>query len=50
MKGIVITSIMSITGWLGWWLGSQIGLYTALILSLIGTALGLYYARRFLDF
>jgi hypothetical protein len=50
MKGIIITTIMSVTGWFGWWLGSHIGLITALILSLIGTALGLYYGRRLLEF
>jgi hypothetical protein len=33
-------------GYLGWWLGSQWGLMTAFILSIVGTGGGLYLARR----
>ena len=31
---------------LGWWLGSQIGLVTAFILSSIGSIAGLYFGWR----
>ncbi len=34
-------------GAVGWWLGSHVGLLAAGFLSLVGTALGLYWARRF---
>jgi hypothetical protein len=34
-------------GWLGWWLGSFGGFFPAFLLSLVGTALGIYWARRF---
>lgn len=34
-------------GWLGWWLGVRAGLLAASFLSLIGTALGVYWASRF---
>jgi hypothetical protein len=31
---------------LGWWIGSQIGLMTAFLVSTLLTGLGLYYATR----
>ncbi len=36
-------------GAVGWWLGSLIGLMTAFIISIVGTALGVYAGRRFAD-
>lgn len=33
-------------GALGWWLGSGIGLMTAFLLGVVGTALGTYAGRR----
>ncbi len=33
-------------GWLGWWLGERFGLMTAFLVSLVGTAAGVYFARR----
>ena len=33
-------------GYLGWWAGMRVGLMTAFILSIVGTAAGLYLARR----
>ncbi len=36
-------------GAVGWWLGSFIGLMTAFIISIVGTALGVYAGRRFAD-
>jgi len=47
MKAIVIICISSITGWVGWWLGYHFGLFTALVLSMIGSGAGIYYGRRF---
>jgi hypothetical protein len=50
MRKLIVT-ITTITGsWLGWWLGDQFGLITAFILSMIGTGLGLYFGRRFVQF
>jgi hypothetical protein len=37
----------TIGGAIGWWLGSHVGLLTAGFLSLVGTAFGTYWARRF---
>ena len=34
-------------GWVGWWLGSSMGIMTAYFLSLLGMAAGLYMAIRF---
>lgn len=34
-------------GWTGWWLGEQVGLMTAFMLSIIGSAGGIYFARRY---
>lgn len=36
----------SIGGALGWWLGAFVGTMTAFFLSVVGTALGVYFARR----
>ena len=36
-------------GALGYWLGSFVGLGTGLFLSAIGTGVGLYYGRKFID-
>jgi hypothetical protein len=33
-------------GWIGWALGNPLGIMTAFFLSMVGTALGVYIARR----
>jgi hypothetical protein len=33
-------------GWMGWVLGDRFGIMTAFFLSLVGTAVGVYLARR----
>lgn len=30
----------------GWWLGAFVGIMTAVVLSAVGTGLGIYVARR----
>jgi membrane protein YqaA with SNARE-associated domain len=35
-------------GALGWWLGASFGVFTALVLSTVGTGAGIYYSRRWL--
>jgi len=37
---------MTVFGWLGWWLGEQVGLMTALLLSGGGSLLGVYLGWR----
>jgi hypothetical protein len=36
----------TVGGALGWWAGSRFGFFTAFVLSVIGTGLGLYAGRR----
>lgn len=37
----------TVGGAIGWWLGALVGTMTAVILSAIGTGVGIYAARRF---
>lgn len=37
---------MSLGGWLGWALGERFSFFTAFILSIVGTGLGLYYGAK----
>jgi hypothetical protein len=39
----------TIGGAIGWWLGDLVGLVPAIFLSVIGTAAGVYWARRIMD-
>ncbi|MFL5496106.1 MAG: hypothetical protein ACJ8DC_17105 [Gemmatimonadales bacterium] len=36
----------SVGGAVGWWAGDRIGLFSAFILSMLGTGAGLYLGRR----
>ena len=38
--------LTTLGGWLGWALGAPLGMMTAFFLSIVGTALGVYAARR----
>ncbi|HEV8612438.1 MAG TPA: hypothetical protein VGQ73_02940 [Gemmatimonadales bacterium] len=33
-------------GYLGWWLGAHTGIFTAFLVSMLGTGVGLYAGRR----
>ena len=37
---------MSAGGWLGWALGAQISFFTAFMVSIVGTGVGLYATQR----
>ena len=50
MKGILILAATALGGWIGWALGERLGLGVALFLSLVGTAAGLYFARRLMRY
>ena len=39
----------SVGGAVGWWAGDRIGLFSAFILSIVGTGVGLYLGRRMAD-
>lgn len=47
MKKILAIGGMTAGGWIGWFLGALVSTFTAFIVSVIGTALGLYAANRF---
>jgi hypothetical protein len=46
MEKLFVIIGTTLGGALGWWLGSRIGLASAFLLSMVGTGLGLYLARR----
>jgi len=46
MKGLLNMAGMTLGGWVGWALGGGVSIFTAFVLSMIGTGLGLYYTRR----
>jgi hypothetical protein len=37
---------MTVGGYVGWFVGAPIGIFTAFTLSIVGTAAGVYAARR----
>lgn len=37
---------MCVGGWLGWVIGARVGFFTAFIVSVVGSAAGLYAAIR----
>ena len=46
MKKLCIFAGMMILGWIGWRLGSEIGLVTGYVLSGIGSMVGVYVGWR----
>lgn len=36
----------AIGSYAGWWLGARLGIMTAFMLSIVGTGVGFYFARR----
>ena len=46
MKGFLNLMGMSAGGWLGWVIGAQISLFTAFVVSMVGTGIGLYFTQR----
>jgi hypothetical protein len=41
-----VMMVASAGGAIGWWAGSRLGIMTAFFLSLIGTAIGTWWARK----
>lgn len=46
MKAILNLAGMSIGGWIGWAAGARVSFFTAFVLSMVGTGVGLYVAQR----
>ncbi len=49
MNRIIMAGSTTMGLWLGWWLGSQVSIWLALVLGSVGTALGWYIYRRYLS-
>ena len=48
MTKVVVFMGATLGGAVGWWFGVRFGVMTAFIVSIIGTAAGVYGARRWL--
>ena len=46
MEKILVIVGASVGGALGWWLGERAGIMTAFFVSVLGTAAGTYFTRR----
>ncbi len=46
MKGFLKFAGMSAGGWIGWFLGEPISFFTALMVSMVGSGVGLYYTQK----
>ncbi len=49
MRGIFATLGIFLLGSIGWALGEHVGLGTAVVLSAIGSGVGLYWGRKLFD-
>jgi hypothetical protein len=47
MTRMLLFVACTIGGAVGWWIGSLVGTMTAFLVSLVGTAAGVYAVRRF---
>ena len=46
MEMLIVMVATTILSAIGWWIGEFFGLGTAVILSIVGTAVGVYYGRK----
>ena len=46
MAKILVFCGMSLGGWIGWAIGESLSMVVAFVLSLLGSAIGLYYTRQ----
>ena len=46
MEKLLIFIGATIGSYAGWWIGGQVGTMTAFLVSMVGTAIGVYYGRR----
>ncbi len=49
MRGTLAFIGTTVGGAVGWWIGANVGIITAVTLSAVGSGVGLYYARRVAD-
>ena len=48
MKRMMDLIGMTAGGWLGWFIGAPLSIFTAFMISMVGTGLGLWLVRRYL--
>ena len=48
MRGLFAFVAMTVGGWVGWWLGGLVNVTLAFVLSLVGSAVALFLARRWI--
>ena len=46
VKRLLDLLAMSAGGWVGWIVGAWVSIFTAFVLGMVGTGVGLYAARR----
>jgi len=46
MKGFLNFFGMSVGGWIGWAIGAQVSIFTAFMVSMVGSGVGLFYSQR----
>ncbi len=46
---LLVFAISTATSSLGWWLGEQVGLMTAVLLGMVGLGVGIWLGRRLVD-
>jgi hypothetical protein len=46
LKGILNLVGMSAGGWVGWIVGAQVSFFTAYVVSMVGTGVGLFLTQR----
>ena len=46
MKGFLNFLGMSVGGWIGWAIGAQVSIFTAFMVSMVGSGVGLFYSQR----
>lgn len=46
MTKLFVFAGATVGGYVGWWLGSNIGFMTAFMLSMVGTGIGMYAGNR----
>jgi hypothetical protein len=46
MKGFLNFFGMSVGGWIGWAIGAPVSIFTAFMVSMVGTGIGLFYTQR----
>ena len=46
MKRLFDLIAMTAGGWVGWFIGAYVSIFTAFVVGMVGTGLGLYWSRK----